>query len=57
MILIPTHNTEDRFSDYKRFLSLYGLNGELNKLVKAGKISEVNLFFAWVRGDKKYPQK
>lgn len=42
-----------QFNDYCQFLELFDAAGEKDLLVK-GKHEGINLFFAWVRGEKKY---
>ncbi|MEK7699713.1 MAG: hypothetical protein AAB332_04860 [Planctomycetota bacterium] len=40
------------FADYERFLSLFNVVGEVDKIISAGQVSGVNLYFAWVRGNE-----
>ncbi|MFX0196764.1 MAG: DUF6946 family protein [Candidatus Hodarchaeota archaeon] len=47
----PTH---EWFDDYARFLSLFGTSGVVNDLSVGGTRSDIDLFFAWVRGDERY---
>ncbi len=54
MLVHSFSQSDECFTDYKRFLSLYGIEGELNSLVTAGDINGIKLHFAWVRGDEKY---
>lgn len=46
--------TDEGLTDYKRFLSLFNVNGEADSIIHAGRVSGVALYFAWVRGDKQY---
>ena len=42
------------FEDYERFLSLFGVTGEVDSLVFAKTIGTVKLYFGWVRGNTEY---
>ena len=44
------------FDDYEAFLSLYGIEAKLNQIHKAGNLDKINLFFSWIKGEKKYLQ-
>ena len=44
----------EHFSDYERFLTLFGLKGEKDSISGPVSIGKVTLYFGWVRGDKKY---
>ncbi len=46
-----------RFPDYKRFVALFGMKAKLNSLTGPVKINGVNLYFGWVKGNKKYLEK
>lgn len=54
MLVHSFSQTEEWFSDYESFLSLFGVEAKPNSVVSAGERSGVALYFAWVRGDKKY---
>ena len=45
------------FADYERFFSLFNVVGEVDKIISAGQVSEVNLYFAWVRGNESFLKK
>ena len=45
---------DDAFQSYRQFLGLFNAFGQMNSLVPAKSVSGVNLFFAWVKGEKEY---
>ena len=45
------------FRDYCRFLALFGVKGGLDSIVFAGSVKGIDLFFGWVKGEKKYLEK
>lgn len=45
---------DEAFQDYWQFLRLFGVEGKMNSLVLAKRISCINLYFAWVKGEGKY---
>jgi hypothetical protein len=46
------------FKDYSRFLALFDVEGKGDSLAKAKKkIHGIDLYFCWIRGDKKYLSK
>ena len=49
--------TNQWFSDYVDFASLYGIKAKLNSIHPAKKISGINLYLGWVKGDEKYLSK
>jgi len=54
MLVHSFSQTAEWFDDYKEFVELFGAEAKLNKIISAGKRSGVNLYFAWVCGDKRY---
>ena len=54
MLVHSFSQTDEGFTDYKRFLSLFTVTGEVNRIISVGRVSGVDLHFAWVRGDKQY---
>jgi len=49
---------DEGFSDYSKFLALFGLKEiQPDSLVGPRNINRINLYFGWVRGDKKYLSK
>ena len=46
--------TAEWFDDYKRFLMLFGLQAEKQKLYTTRMKSDTLLHFAWIIGDKSY---
>ena len=54
MVVHSFSQSEEWFTDYERFLSLFGVKAELNTVIGVGEHSEVLLYFAWIRGDKRY---
>lgn len=57
MLVHSFSQTNEWFDDYCQFLDLYGVKGEPNSLVFAKSINDINLYFAWVKGDKRYLEK
>ena len=47
-------NYDQSFRDYCQFLGLVGVEGKPDSIVRGGNIDGINLFFAWVKGNKKY---
>lgn len=45
------------FEDYQQFLGLFSIRGEPNSLVFAKNINGVNLYFGWVKGERKHLEK
>ena len=39
------------------FSQLFNVVGEVDKIISAGQVSEVNLYFAWVRGNESFLKK
>ena len=55
LMLVHSFSQEDEhISDYRKFLTLFGLEAVLNAVVGPVKRSGKNLYFCWVRGNKKY---
>lgn len=44
----------DHFEDYSKFLSLFKLIAERNKIAGPVNVKDVNLYFGWAKGEKKY---
>ena len=45
---------QDNLTDYREFLSLFGVSGDANEIVYAGdRYGGIDLYFAWVKGDSK----
>lgn len=59
LMLVHSFSQYDEwFDDYRQFLGLYGLSRVVpDSLVFAKNIDGINLYFGWVRGDKKYLDK
>jgi len=47
----------EHFEDYKEFVGLFGLTGEKDSLIGPVNIRGLDLYFAWVKGEKKYLEK
>jgi len=47
----------EHFDDYNQFLGLFGLAGEKDLLAGPININGVDLYFAWVKGEKEYLKK
>jgi len=54
MLVHSFSQTYEHFEDYEQFLKLFGLRGKKDTIVGPVKIDEINLYFGWVRGDKRY---
>ncbi|TLD42080.1 MAG: hypothetical protein JETT_1648 [Candidatus Jettenia ecosi] len=54
MLVHSFSDSNEGFTDYRRFLSLFSITGELDRVVSVGYVSGVYLYFAWVCGDKQY---
>jgi hypothetical protein len=47
----------EHFEDYNEFLGLFGLTGEKDSLIGPVNIKGLDLYFAWVKGEKEYLKK
>jgi len=47
----------ERFQDYCQFLKLFDVEGKMNSLAFAKNIGGINLYFGWVKGEKRYLEK
>lgn len=54
MVVHTFSKTNEWFDDYQYFLSLFGLEGEINQAVTTKLGSDINLSLAWVHGPEKY---
>ncbi len=45
------------FQDYCQFLDLFHAQGEIDSLVFAKKVDGIDLYFGWVKGERKYLEK
>jgi hypothetical protein len=55
LMLVHSFSPENLwFDDYAAFLSLYGIEAKLNQIHEAGNFDKINLFFSWIKGEKKY---
>ncbi len=50
----PNEEDNEAFQDYCRFLDLFGANGRMDSLVLGKNLSGIDLYFAWVNGERKY---
>ena len=58
MLVHSFSQSDEGFDDYRQFLALFGLkNVTPDSLVFAKNINGIDLYFSWVRGDKKYLSK
>jgi len=57
MLVHSFSQTDEWFSDYKEFLSLFDLTASVDKTASVGRVSGVMLHFSWVRGKKHYLNK
>lgn len=42
------------FQDYFQFLNLFGVEGKMDSLIFAKNIDGINLYFGWIRGERRY---
>ncbi len=54
MVVHSFCQTDEWFSDYEKFLALFEAEAKLNSVVGVGEKSGVQLYFAWVRGEKRF---
>lgn len=54
MVVHSFSQTAEWFDDYKEFAALFGAQANLDTIVAAGQPDGVNLYLAWVNGDKRY---
>lgn len=54
MVVHTFSQTNEWLKDYQYFLSLFGLEAEINQAVTVKIVDEINLSFAWVHGSEKY---
>jgi hypothetical protein len=55
MMLVHSFSQSDEwFNDYRRFVALFGAGAEPNAVVAAKRDAGIRLYFAWVRGEKRY---
>lgn len=58
LILVHSFSQLDEwFDDYCQFLALFGVKEEPDSLVFAKTLDGINLYFAWVKGNKRYLEK
>ena len=44
----------ESFQDYCRFLDLFDAHSRMDSLVQGKKLNGINLYLAWVNGERKY---
>lgn len=54
MVVHSFSPTNEWFEDYQQFLFLFGLSGEVDKVVSTNIMSRLTLRFAWVHGPEEY---
>ena len=57
MLVNSFSQSNEWFDDYSQFLALCNLKAEPDSLVFAKNINGIDLYFSWVKGDKKYLDK
>ena len=50
----PSEEGNEAFQDYCRFLDLFGAHGSMDSLVLGKNLSGIDLYLAWINGEKKY---
>lgn len=54
MVVHSFSQTAEWFDGYKEFAALFGAQANVDKIVAAGRTSDIDLYLAWVSGDKQY---
>jgi len=54
MLVHSFSQTNEWFEDYCQFLAFFNVKGAINSLVFAENIDGIDLYFAWVKGNKEY---
>lgn len=54
MLVHSFSRNNEWFDDYRQFLTLFGVKGEINSIVFARNIERIDLYFGWAKGDSKY---
>jgi len=57
MLVHSFSQSDEWFDDYCQFLALFGVKREPDSLVFAKILDGINLYFMWVKGDKRYLEK
>lgn len=52
MLVHSFSQTHEQFDDYSNFASLFGITAQLNTIHLAKQIDDVNLYLAWIVGEK-----
>ncbi len=56
-VLVLIHSfsqSNEWFDDYNEFLALFGMNSKVNNVTRPKNVDGIDLYFSWIRGDKKY---
>ena len=55
MMMVHSFSQDNKwFEDYREFVERFGARPCVNKVVNVGRVSDVGLVFAWVKGDRRY---
>lgn len=54
MVVHSFSQTAEWIEDYKKFACLFGVNAEKNSIVSVGKKKGIELYLAWVTGNKRF---
>ena len=54
MVVHSFSQTAEWLNDYKEFATLFGVKADINNIVSIGETDNINLYIAWVSGDKQY---
>ena len=54
MLVHSFSQTDEWFSDYRRFLTEFNITAAVDDIVISGEVSNITLYFAWVRGEKQH---
>jgi hypothetical protein len=57
MLVHSFSQSNEWIEDYNHFLGLFGLEGKVNDIASTIINEEIQLFFAWVKGEQKYLEK
>ena len=57
MLIHSFSETYEWYDDFANFVALFNLSAAKDSVVGPAKVGEIDLYFGWVRGDKKYLSK
>ena len=54
MLVHSFSQADEWFSDYRRFLTEFNITAAVDDIAISGEVSNITLYFAWVRGEKQH---